>query len=263
MRMSRRGLEKSAREALYGSRLFFPARECYQFFLDRRRLAFRRRMRGFYSPFVRRGDLVFDVGANIGLYSEVFSQLGAKVVAVEPNPRCCERLDRLARSCQVHIERCAAGAAPGEAELHLCENPGLSTLTARWLEAARRSVLHRDAGWTGTITVQVLTLDQLAQRHGIPCFVKVDAEGYDDQVLRGMSFRPEALSFEFNREIPEVALSCLDTPVLADGYEFNFVWGLEMRLVSHSWMCADWVRHLIGSSPSFTEYGDVVARRVH
>lgn len=38
------------------------------------------------APFVGRGDLAFDVGANNGLYTETLLELGAEVIAVEPNP---------------------------------------------------------------------------------------------------------------------------------------------------------------------------------
>ncbi len=40
----------------------------------------------FYSQFIRPGDLVFDIGANRGDRTEVFVQMGARVVAAEPQP---------------------------------------------------------------------------------------------------------------------------------------------------------------------------------
>ena len=63
----------------------------------------------------------------------------------------------------------------------------------------------------------------------IPSFVKIDAEGYDDHVLKGMSFRPRALSFEFNRLLPQAAERCFGTSVLFRGYEFNFSRGLDLK----------------------------------
>lgn len=256
-------LERSARDLLYGSRMFFPVRSAYQLFFDRKKLAFRRRMRGLYSAFVQPGKTVFDVGANIGMYSEIFSELGALVVAVEPNPRCCENLNRLARARNVHVENCAAGEAPGKASLHVCQDSGLSTVTDHWYEAARRSPLHRNSQWLGTLEVDVLTLDQLAERYGIPVFVKIDVEGHDDHVLGGMSFRPAALSFEFNRDIPDVALRCLAASVFADArYEFNFVRGFEMRLAADSWMSVEKIRDRLQSLAGEEEYGDVIARRL-
>lgn len=41
----------------------------------------------FYSKFINNNDLVFDIGANIGNRTEVFLGIGARVIAVEPNPK--------------------------------------------------------------------------------------------------------------------------------------------------------------------------------
>jgi FkbM family methyltransferase len=218
-------------------------------------------MRDFYAAFVRPGDTVFDVGANVGNYSEVFADLGARVIAVEPNPYCYQNLDRLARVRKVFVQRCAAGDVPGKLSLHLCEQSHLSTVTEHMYEAVQQSPLQRDAKWIGTLEVDVVTVDQLAARYGIPSFVKIDVEGYDDQVIRGMSFRPSALSFEFSRLTPQVALSCLQAPVFAEGYEFNYVRGLEMQLVSKRWMRPEELRDNIRSLAGDVEYGDVLARR--
>lgn len=257
----RKRLEKSSREFLYGSKLFFPLRSSYQYLFKRDKLLARQQMRQFYSSFINSGDLVFDIGANFGSYSEIFCDLGAQVVAVEPNPYCCQDLCRLARARPVHVESCAAGDVPGKTTFYPCEESGISTVVYEYQEATRRSPLHQDSKWLGALEVDVLTLDQLAARYGIPVFVKVDVEGYDDHVLRGMSFHPAALSFEFNRQVPEVALRCLAAPVFAENqYEFNFVRGLEMCLGSESWMSADEIGDLLQALVREEDYGDIIAR---
>ena len=258
----RHKLEKSARELLYGSALFYPLRSAYQYVFNRQKLLFRRKTLNFYANFVRRGNLAFDIGANVGSYSEVFCELGAKVVAVEPNPECCQNLRRLAHVCPVYVENCAAGDLPGKATLHICDYSGLSTLTNDWYEASLQSPHNRDAKWTGTLEVEIVTLDQLAGRYGVPDFVKIDAEGYDDQVLRGMSFRPPTLQFEFNRWLPAVAMRCFDAPALASGYEFNYVRGLEMQLACERWLRGDELRAQLDALTRNEWNGDVLARRI-
>ena len=261
MRSAQRKLERGARDLVYGSWLFFPLRSAYQCLFSREKLAFRRKMRDFYASFVGRGDLVFDVGAHIGSYSELFSGLGAQVVAVEPDPRCFRYLRRLSRTRLVYFENRAAGDSAGRTTLHLCEIPACSTVSDDWCQATQRSLLHRDTKWLVTLEVEVITLDQLAARFGVPSFVKIDAEGYDDRVLRGMSFRPRMLSFEFNRLIPQVAMKCLKAPVLASTYSFNFVRGMEMRLARESWIRIDELRELLETLAGEEDYGDVLARR--
>jgi FkbM family methyltransferase len=255
-------LEVAARELFLGSRFFPSLRSGYQFLFDRARFLHRLDMRRFYASFVYNGDLVFDVGAHVGRYAEIFTDLGAKVVAIEPNPRCCEQLARLAKIRDIQVESCAAGDAPGKLKLRICQDSVISTVADAWYEGARKSSIHRDAQWLETVDVDVLTLDQLANRYGIPTFVKIDAEGYDAHVLRGMSFRPRALSFEYNRLLPEVAVHCLETPALSTGYLFNFSRGLDLKLVSDDWISGQEIGGLLSAFAAEEEYGDVFARSI-
>ena len=71
----------------------------------------------------------------------------------------------------------------------------------------------------------------------IAIFVKIDAKGYDDHVLKGMSFRPRGLCFEYNWLLPEVVERCFETRALSSGYEFNFSPGLDLRIF-RKWMTA-------------------------
>jgi FkbM family methyltransferase len=245
---------------LLGSRVYAPLRSGYQFVFDRARFVHRLEMRRFYRAYLRKGDLVFDVGAHVGRHAEIFTDLGAKVVSIEPNPSCCEHLERLAKVRNIHVEHCAAGDAPGKLKLRICQDSVISTVVEEWYQGARRSPIHQDAQWLASLEVDVITLDQLAQRYGNPAFVKIDAEGYDDHVLRGMSFKPRALCFEYNRLLPEVAARCFETPVLSSGYEFNFSRGFELKNVSEKWMSGPELCNRLSEFAASEEYGDVYAR---
>ena len=183
-------------------------------------------------------------------------------MAVEPNPRCCKNLRLLARVRDVHVEECAIGDEPGKASLRICENSGVSTLTDRWVQELQRSPIHRDAKWIGELQVNVVTLDQMADRYGVPNFLKVDVEGYDDRVMRGMSFLPRFLSFEFNRLMPDVAMRCLEMKNLTGNYQFNYARGMDMRLVLKTWISATELRERLDDVAGEDEFGDVLAQRV-
>src|SRR5271157_91455 len=116
------GFRNTASSFLYGSPLYRPARRVYLSLFDRGRLQMLKRARELYGRFMGRGDLVFDVGANIGDYTDTFLGLGARVVAVEPNPDCANRIRRREGTESVHVENVALGDNDGFAELHIC-NP--------------------------------------------------------------------------------------------------------------------------------------------
>lgn len=253
-------VKRHIRTALYGSSFFFPIRNAYQRIFDRQRLVERSEMREFYSQFFRKGDLVFDVGANVGEYSEMFSSLGVRVVAIEPNPSCCNSLYKLARIRDVKVEGCAVGASAGNATLRICDESAFSTLSDRWFKQSKESRAHQDVKWLTTIDVPVTTLDALAQRHGMPTYIKIDVEGYEERVLAGMSFRPSFLSFEFNVLAKEAASLCLER--LGSSYEFNAIVGRQFAFCQSQWMTFKEAMAWLASRKQQFEYGDIFARRL-
>ncbi|HUJ40260.1 MAG TPA: FkbM family methyltransferase [Candidatus Acidoferrales bacterium] len=205
--------------------LFGPARSLYRSLLnpavrERRKLLWKR-----YRGIIRPGTLVFDVGADIGLYSEVFASLGARVVAVEPLPENVRVLQNCAHRDRIEVVQAAAGPAVGTATFHTASLHTMGSLSAEWLEAAARSprVQAMDVVWSGEIEVPTTTLDLLAGRFGYPDFIKIDVEGYEEGVLQGLSRQPRCMSFEFNPEIFDVAQRCLHMPLFDSASEFNYV----------------------------------------
>jgi hypothetical protein len=61
--------------------------------------------------------------------------------------------------------------------------------------------VYEDA-WAETITVPVVTLDDLISKHGVPIYIKIDTEGWDAHVLAGLTKPVPYLSFEY---VPEAA----------------------------------------------------------
>jgi FkbM family methyltransferase len=262
MPLSKSGFEESLRARFFGSRLFPRLRTAYQFCFNREKLRRRLLMKQLYSRLIQKGDLVFDVGANVGVYSEIFAELGARVIAIEPNPECCRVLRDLGRRMSVDVESCAAGEKSGELILRLSTNSQLSSLNPDWCRTVEASPLHWNAGWQGEILVNVVTLDSLADRHGTPKFVKIDAEGFDDHVMRGISFKPEIITFEYNQLSISVVENCLSAPAIESGYEFNFLNPDTMDYVSSRWQRREDFRQSIEHLASLAPSGDVIARRV-
>ena len=233
--------------------IYRHVRHAYQTVANRSFLQSRRALASLLSQFVARGDLVFDIGANVGDYTDVLLTLDARVVAIEPNPVLAQAIRRRYR---VAVEAVAVGSKSGSLDLHVGVDQGHSTLSARWLEQAPTG--HR---WSGErIAVPVVTLEDLAERHGPPDFVKIDVEGFEAEVLRGCSDLPPALSFEYQSANLDVAVECLG---MLDGYEFNTVHLQGTRLDS-AWVMHDpLIKRLRERAETHPDtYGDVYARRL-
>src|SRR5512137_2825042 len=149
----------------------------------------RGKLRRFYSQFVQPGALCFDIGAHLGSRSRAFLDLGARVIAVEPQPQCAAYLrKRWGGERRFTLIPKAIGAQPGIAALHINRmNPTISTLAPdSWRRAMAAAAAQRE-DWDHRVEVEVITLNLLIEEYGLPDFCKIDVEGFEEQALAGMS----------------------------------------------------------------------------
>jgi FkbM family methyltransferase len=219
--------------------------------------------RQFYARFIKPGSLVFDIGANVGEYSRCFLSLGARVVSVEPLPSNIEILRRTLRpKNRVHIVPAAVGTDFSKAVLHVSSETTLCTLSDHWLGTAKQSGRFSGVAWSSDINVPVIPIHSLASQYGQPDFIKIDVEGFEEQVLDGLKDLPPALSFEFNTEILDAAVACLRKPCFSDTTKFAFYLGEPKNDGLSRWM----TRHEIMAeiqkvSLEHRTFGDIVALR--
>ncbi|RLE21424.1 MAG: FkbM family methyltransferase [Acidobacteria bacterium] len=216
------------------------------------------RMSRFYAQFVDRGDLVFDIGAAEGYHSEVFLALGANVVALEPQPYCLGVLQRrFAGRANVKVLAKGVSDADGELGFSICEgDPEISTFAvAKW-----RSGRYAGRRWEPEVRIPVVTLDSLVAIHGRPEFVKIDVEGFEERVLRGLSSPLPALSFEFNREFIADVDACVEHVCALGPAHFNFSLYRRYALHSPTWLDRDELLTTLDNLPGENMNGDIYVR---
>jgi FkbM family methyltransferase len=222
-----------------------------------------RRMDKLYARFMRRGDLVFDIGAHVGDRIRCFRRLGCHVVALEPQASLVRVLRLLyGRADDVMILEAAAGARSGTLELHLNPaNPTVATGSTGFIAAAAGSPGWEREHWTRCVTVKLTTLDALIVQHGEPAFIKIDVEGLEDAVLHGLSRAVRALSFEFTTIQRRVAVACLQRCMALGPYRFNAALGESQILVHEDWLDEAAMARWLGALPHAANSGDVYAVR--
>ena len=214
-----------------------------------------------YTQFVRPGDLVFDVGAHVGDRIGSFRRLGARVVAVEPQPPLVTTLKLLyGLSRNVIIEPAAVGRESGTVALKLnIDNPTVSTASDAFVRAADGAPGWQDQAWTETIEVPLTTLDALIERHGRPAFIKIDVEGFEAEALAGLSRPVKALSFEFTTIQRDVALGCLVRCTALGFRRYKAALGESQSFVAEGWQTVDEIARWLRELPAEANSGDIYA----
>ena len=214
-----------------------------------------------YGRFVQPGDLVFDIGAHVGDRVASFRRLGARVVAAEPQPAAAKVLRLLyGRNQNVVIEAVAVGRGTGAIGMMINrDNPTVSTASHEMVSAACDAPGWAAQRWSQAIRVPVTTLDSLIARHGVPTFVKIDVEGFEYEVLVGLSRPIKAMSFEFTTIQRNVALACVERCIALGFEHFNAALGESQMLVHSDWVAGADIAAWIGELPHSANSGDIYA----
>ncbi|MFC5385282.1 FkbM family methyltransferase [Aquamicrobium segne] len=127
------------------------------------------------TSLLRPGDLVFDIGANIGYTTALFSHIvgsDGRVIAVEPSPRSFALLSRsLGEKANITLLNLGVSKAEGQLEFYV--PPSLDRASFIPIAGAQK------------LRVTISSLDNLCASYGYPQFIKVDVEGYEPSVFSG------------------------------------------------------------------------------
>ena len=197
----------------------------------------------------RAGDLIYDVGANLGYKTNIFLKLGARVVAVDPDPsnkRILEESFLRFRIVPKPVTVIGKAASDRSAVATLfVDEPGSAknTLSQKWVDSLREDTARfgQTLSFKGSQEIQTTTLDEIVKDHGNPFFIKIDVEGHEPGVLRGLNRPVPYLSYEVN--LPEFRSEGLECVAILNKLEpqgrFNYGADCRQGLLLTEWLDAE------------------------
>ncbi len=212
----------------------------------------------FLSGIIPAGALCFDIGANVGDKTEAMLRAGAAVVAFEPLPECAAELRaRFPVQAQVRVIQAAMGSRQGLAIMHRARWTTMASLVPGWAGAD-------DANQV--LPVPVVTFDAAREALGMPYFCKIDVEGWEVELFKGMTEMPRVLCFEYHRAPENLAktIACIERLGTIAPIELNIAPAERFQWHLASWKSpaefAAWLRSDLPAAVEFG-YGDIFARR--
>ena len=154
--------------------------------------------------------MFFDIGANVGRWSQANISSATKIISVEADP---DTYSKLIRNCATQSNIICENYAA-------CDNSGADITFYKCTSADTISTLNRD--WLADsssrfnnypfveIKCKTITLDSLIEKYGMPALIKVDVEGGEFQCIRSLTQKVDCLCFEWASETNEITIQCLN-----------------------------------------------------
>ncbi|MDA8532831.1 FkbM family methyltransferase [Candidatus Pelagibacter bacterium] len=190
------------------------------------------------SKFLNTNDLIFDVGAHLGEKSKELIKNNINVIMIEPQPECLKQLNKLySKNKFVTIVPMGLGKSKQKMEMSInSKQPVISTFAEHW-----KTGRFSDSKWDEKIIVDITTLDELIKKFGEPKYIKIDVEGFEHEVILGLTKKSGIISFEFTSEFIEDAFKSIDYLISLGYLDFSYTLGERRKFYTH-WTTANTIK---------------------
>ncbi|MFP4522535.1 MAG: FkbM family methyltransferase [Fibrobacterota bacterium] len=241
--------------ACFAARLLFSSRIRRGYTEDRKRVI---NTADFYSEFLEKDALCFDIGANRGDMTEALLRAGAgKVISVEP----VKAVFRGLKKRYKHQERVipvntAVSSESGNGRIMICrQSSELSTLEDGWRNNGR----FKKLSFSESQEISLITWQNLAEKYGVPFYAKIDTEGHEYDVIKGIIDAPAMLSFEFTEEFKERGAEIIVMLEKKGFIAYNICPGDQSRFLFDNWKTGEAAAEYLKSGEWPFDCGEVFA----
>jgi FkbM family methyltransferase len=218
-----------------------------------------------FNNIISQEDLVFDVGSNIGDKSEIFLNLGANVVGFEPQHECYFYANsRFQNNPKYKGENLAIDTKQGVSVMYIASYHSISSMSQKFIEESKKE-RFQGYNWDNQREIQTNTLDNMIEKYGTPVFIKIDIEGYELNALKGLTKPISIISVEFNPELCENTIECIEyiDSLNESNTIFNYGYRNDEYFKYDEWVSKEIIIEYLRSVNDFKfEFGDVYCKKI-
>lgn len=141
--------------------------------------------------------LVFDIGANRGNMTNFFIGQSEKVICFEPNQELLSHIRNRFKSMidsRIFLDSRGLSDKEETKTFKISNADTISTFSEDWIHNSRFTGSYN---WDKLVEVKTTTLDNIIDEYGIPDFIKIDVEGYELEVIQGLTKLLDSTTFSF------------------------------------------------------------------
>ena len=211
-----------------------------------------------FKQIINKDDLCFDVGGNIGAKTDAFLVLGAKVICIEPQESCLKILTaKYKNNNRVVIVNKALSSNEGEKKIFIASENTISSMSEEFIKTVKETRFTTHT-WDKEVVCHTTTLDELIHSYGIPKFCKIDVEGYEVEILKGLSKPIPYISIEFTPELKHLSFDCIEHMSKIADYKFNYSEGESLKYGFDNWVTKEEMINFLSKNNDFKKsFGDV------
>lgn len=214
----------------------------------------------FYKKFIKPNDLVFDVGANVGNRILPFINIGARVIAFEPQKKCRKILNKRFGK-NITVVKNGVSNKIEKRTFYISNANTLSSFSKKWIDSVKNNRFN-GLSWSPSEEVSMITLDLAISKYGKPSFIKIDVEGFELEVLEGLNEVINFISFEYTTPEQNIdAINCVNKILsLESTATFNYSIGESMDFKFNNWINGtQMIEHIKSFEFEQSGFGDIYA----
>ena len=152
-------------------------------------------------------NLAFDIGANIGLWTEANLNKFDKIISIEASPITFEKLKQCKNSNENLLNYAICDNNGKDIKFYHADREALSTLNKNWLTDSKSRFFNDKYK---EIICKTKTIDDLIKEYGKPHLLKIDVEGGEYECIKSLTQKVDCLCFEWAAEMNDITYKCLE-----------------------------------------------------